>query len=321
MRNFIGVVFAAGILAPSVGAQGKLSGWYTETHVTSRREGQRAASPAPRDETIRSWRTATSERLEGGLPPFPQYDMTGAYQISRSAEKRTYQVVPSARTIRVFDMAAMTALKLDRPSYAKPVLKELGDGGVILGHRTRRYQMTITMRTPGIARRGDSTTFTSEQTFWIASDPSDPLVAAYLAERPKPTSPVTMPVLPGMVLRTGSRSSSISPYTTATVREVVAWRREVVEPSRFVLPADYKRVDMAAEVRATRAKTEAMRVAGDEMQRLFSSKDPKDRARAKQLAESLFKTMKPDSARLKEMMRKDPNAVRITDTTPARRNP
>jgi hypothetical protein len=317
MRNFIGVVFAAG--AAALGAQGALSGWYTETHLTSHREGQRAVSPAPRDETIRSWRTKTAERVEGGLPPFPQYDMTGAYQILRSAEKRAYQVVPSARTIRVVDLASMTALGLDKPTYDRPELKELGDGGLILGHRTRRYQMNITMRMPGIVRKGDSTTYTSEQTFWVAGDPSDPMVVAYLAERPKPSSAATMPVLPGMVLRTESRSHGLSPYTTVAVREVVAWRREVTDPSRFALPTGYKRVDMAGEVKGILARTNSLRTATEEMNRLRASTDPKDRARARQLGDSLFRELQKDQVGRKPDPRQ--GAVVITDTTPARKKP
>jgi len=297
--------------ASTLAAQGRISGWYTETHVTSRAEGERAAAaPSPRDGTIRTWRTSAAERVEGGLPAFPRYDMTGAYQISRRSEKRSYQVIPSARLIRVLHLASLTELKLDTPSVYAPGLKELGDGGVILGHRTRKYQMSVTMRMPGIARKGDSTVFTTEQTLWVANDPADPLVAAYLAERPKSSSPIKLPVVPGMVLRSESRSHGPRQNTTVRTREVVAWRREVIDPSRFALPADYKRVDMADEVRTSRAHSESLSIAGKEMSRLRASTDPKDRARAKQLAESLFadlkRTMPPPAS-----LRDDPKAVVI----------
>ena len=324
------VLLVAGLLgATSLVAQGQISGWYTETRVTSRHEGERAAvAPSPRNETIRSWRTSNAERVEGGLPPWPQYDMTGAYMISRRSEKRSYQVVPSSRTIRVLDMASMNALKLAMPSYDAPAARDVGDGGVILGHRTRKYQMTMRMRMPGVSAKGDTTVFTSEQTLWVATDRSDSLVAAYLADRPKPTGPSRLPVLPGMVLRSESRSHTVASYITLGIREVVAWRREVIDPSRFALPADYKRVNMADELRVGRAESRAPRVAAEslhvanqEMRRLFSRADPKDRARARQLAESLLTVMKKQQASHPYDVRNDPKAVRITDTIPARKKP
>jgi len=319
----------AGVLgASSLGAQATMSGWYTETHVVSRVEGERAPASLARDETTRSWRTAAAERVEGGLPPSPGYDTTGAYQISRPSEKRAYQVFPSARTIRVLDIASLAALKFDLPVVDTPELKELGDGGIILGHRTRKYRMTVRMHVPGMMRKGDTTVFTSEQTLWAATDPSDPLVAAYLAGRPKWENPLKIPAPPGMVLRFESRSHGISPYTTVRIREVVVWRREIIDPSRFAMPEDYKRVSMADETSASRAKltslriaTESRRVAGEELKRLMASQDPKDKARARVLGDSLFKAMRPDTTRLKQLMRNDPNAVRITDTVPARKKP
>ena len=55
MRNFIGVVFAIGAFAPSVGAQGTVPGWYTETRVTRKAARERApVVPVPADYTMRT---------------------------------------------------------------------------------------------------------------------------------------------------------------------------------------------------------------------------------------------------------------------------
>lgn len=302
-----GVVTA--VAASTLSAQGTVPGWYTETRVTSKAVGERAPSvPAPAAYTMRTWATKTAARVEGGIQvPGGAND---AYLISRPAEHRGYQVIPSQRSIRVLDnraIQAMSPVGLRMADSAGVTIKELGDGGMILGHKTSKRQVTIELRVPGRPAAGGAPSMMSVQTMWVASDKSDPMVAAYLAEG-KPPATIAGKTMPrGMVLRTESRSTSRSGYDMLRTHEVVAWRREQVAPSLFTLPAGYARVDAAAELGK-------MKAASDELLRLAKSSDPRDRARARQLGDSMFKVMKIDETARRYNARNDPRAVTITDT-------
>ena len=156
MRIFIGVIFAIGVVAPAIGAQATVPGWYTETRVSGRAVGERAAAaPPPADYTIRIWTTEAAARVEGGIPvPGGAKD---AYLVSRPAERRGYQVIPSQRSIRVLDnraIMAMSPVDFRMADSAGVTVKELGDGGVILGHKTTKRRVTIELRGAGGPRPG-----------------------------------------------------------------------------------------------------------------------------------------------------------------------
>ena len=117
-----------------------------------------------------------------------------------------------------------------------------------------------------------------------------------------------------MILRSESRSTSRSGYDELRTHEVVAWRRERIDTNLFTLPAGYARVDAAAELGKLKAVS-------DEMSRLRQSGDPGERARARQIGDSMFKVLKLDESAKRYDARNDPRAVTITDTVPGRRKP
>lgn len=312
----IGRVMLATVIvcARSLGAQGTVFGWYTESRVTSRYVGERAAAmAAPSERRERVWEGGGSMRTEG----LPMLRSSGAdsYQLVRIGDLTAYQVSPSTHTLRALRIGSLPAEVKDLPSFGvvPRAFKDLGDGGLILGHGTRKTEMRFTVKTLGRTaspsnRTGRETTVTE----WVASDTTDPLVAEWFASRPPSTT--GKPMRPrGMVLRRESRTDGAA-ATLVHTTEVIAWRREKLDAALFALPAGYKRVDMADELAA-------MQRSSAELKRLMASTDPKDRARAKQLSDSLFGDIMREQAKHPFNLRDDPNAVVISDPAPVRKKP
>lgn len=286
-------------------AQATVSGWYTETRVTSRVVGENGIlNSAPREYTTREWLSPLGVRREGD--PFVSVGAAPSYALQLRGEAVVYNVDPARRTIEVVDPQTLRPLIADqiretatRGATVRPALHGAEHGSPMLGHRTRKVSMTFDAP-DARSRRGSSVERTI--TTWTAVDSADSMVTAYAAA----CRALGLGMLTGScsrVLRSEYSFGGPSGFTTYRVSEVVVWRREEMEVSRFAVPEGYTRRDLAAELRARRA-------AQDELKRLISSSDPRDRARAKGLSDSLLKELRRNQPPLRPL-REDPNAVVI----------
>ncbi|MHB1312722.1 MAG: hypothetical protein ACYC3L_11970 [Gemmatimonadaceae bacterium] len=301
MRNFIGVIFAAGALAPALVAQGTAPGWYVETRVTTVSKGG-SGNATTRTHVTRAWTSATCSRTEGESY---RGDST-AYSLAFATPRRFLNVLPRDRAIYVVNaadaktmVAAASKTLGQMPAFDPPKL--IGDGGMMLGHRTRKHELRTTTRSVSggveVARAPTVTTY------WVAEDSADPLVAAYRATLPSRGAGERVATSAGMVLRSETRSQWLRDVTQVTTREVTVWRREQVPAARCGVPSGYRTIDLAADLRAKQAATA-------ELQRLLQSSKPADRARARVLGDSLFRDIQramPPSRSLRD----DPRAVVI----------
>jgi len=298
MRTFI----AASTIVPALGVQETTPGWYVETRITTVSTGG-SGNATTRTHIARAWTSAACSRTEGE----PYRGDSTAYQLVQGTPPTFRNVVPRERTVYAMNVAGAKATVAEAaksgvpmPASSTPTL--LGDGGVILGHRTRKYEFKTTIRSmSGGAEVARAPTVT---TYWVADDPADPLVAAYRAEHPKMGSAERVSTGAGKVLRSETRSQWLRDVTQRTTREVTVWRRERVPASRCGIPQGYRTVDLMADLRAKQAATA-------ELRRLMQSANPTDRARARVLGDSLYRDLKgPSSA--PRTLRDDPNAVVIT---------
>jgi hypothetical protein len=182
-------------------------------------------------------------------------------------------------------------------------LKALGEGGKILGHLTHKFSyetITTSRTTERVIANAPTVT-----TYWLADDPTDPLVTAYRATQPTTVAGAPIGSRSGMVLRSVTRRQWRRDVTETTTREVVVWRKEVVPASRCELPAGYIVVDGWADTRARQARL-------DEMQRLAKSQNPEDRARARAIGDSLFKDLRRRLPAPRPL-RDNPSAIVIDD--------
>ncbi len=286
------------------------AGFYIETRVTTVSRGG-SGNATTRTHVERSWTSAVCSRTEG----VGYRGDTGAYQLTVGTPRRFYNVMPRERVIYAINAAeqktmADEAMKLLGPRPT-PQRKAIGDGGRLLGHRTTKFEasLTVDMRAgPGVAARAPTVT-----TFWVADDAADPMVRAYRASRLTPaTGAPGAASASGVVLRSETRSQWLRDVTQITTREVVAWRQENVPASRCALPAGYKTVDLLADIRARQAATA-------ELRRLSQSTKPADRARAKALGDSMFREIQRTMPKPSPSLQDDPSAMIIDGS--AKRNP
>jgi hypothetical protein len=214
--------------------------------------------------------------------------------------------MPRDRTVYTVNSAGAKAMAAGAAKTLGPMpaisgSKVLGDGGVILGHRTQKFELRTTTRSmSGGAEVAPAPTVT---TYWVADDPADPLVAAYLATRPTMGFGERVSTSTGMVLRSETHSQWLRDVTQMTTREVIAWRRESMPLSRCGIPQGYRTVDLVSDLRARQSATA-------ELRRLSQSSNPADRARARALGDSLFKDLKR-TLPAPVSLRDDPRAVLI----------
>lgn len=333
MRNFIGAVLAAAAVAPAVGAQGTVPGWYIETRVTSRYEGDRAAAmPRPTQHVERTWRAGANSRSEGR--PLRLDSSAGSYRLTRAGDPNSYEVFPDTRTLRVADRAGMRrafGTTLSRPNEGGYRHRAIGDGGVILGHHTTKFESRIKLPIIGLAAPSEAESWYVE-TSWIATDTADPQVAAWIREsrlvaKDSTRSPPDGTV-PGMVLRWESRSDRTAGVPHATISEVTEWRTEQMDTARFSLPTGYARVDLASQMRALQRRTAEMKERGaatqrnlEELRRLKASTLPADQAKLHRLMDSTLAAIQREQALHPVNLRDLPNSVTITDSSHRRKKP
>ncbi|MDQ8153041.1 MAG: hypothetical protein P3B98_00140 [Gemmatimonadota bacterium] len=289
--------------APTLRAQASTPGFFVETRITAVSRGGSNANTRTR--VTRAWTSAGCSRTEGE----PYRGDSTAYQLVIGTPRTFLNVVPRDRT--VFTVGASTAKPL--VADAKKVLgpmpavspwRLVGDGGTVLGHRTRKFEMKSTTRTrAGGTEVASAPTVT---TYWVADDAADPMVVAYRALRPAILAGEPGATGAGMVLRSETHRQWQRDVTQVTTREVTVWRQEQVPASRCDIPAGYRRVDLAADLRAQQA-------ASAELRRLSQSPKPADQARARALGDSLLKEIRR-TAPAPRPLREDPRAVRIDGT-------
>jgi len=304
MRFFIRVAVVAGAVAPALGAQEKVPGFYVETRVTTLSKGG-SGNATTRTHVTRTWTSATCSRTEGEAN---RGDSTG-YQLMRRTPPTFLDVVPRDRTAYAVNPAGAKAMAAEAAKTLGPMpaiagSRLLGDGGVMLGHRTQKYELRTTTRSTAGAR--EVARAPTVITYWVADDPADPLVAAYRATRPMMGSGERAWSSTGMVLRSETHSQWLRDVTQKTTREVLAWRRESVPLSRCDIPQGYRTVDLMADLSAKQSATA-------ELRRLRQSSNPADRARARALGDSLFKDLRR-TVPAPRSLRDDPRAVLIDGT-------
>lgn len=310
------VMMAVVVLPAALSAQrGTLPGWYIETQVVTRYEGEPAASlPPAKERTQRDWRAGGYSRSEGRFVVGDQGADT--YVIGRARESRSYSVSPAARVVRVMDPKAMlkvTAAQPFTPKFDETPYVRVGDGGVLLGHRTTRYDRTISYTLPTVPGSTAPRTTTMRASYWIATDTTDPLIAAWLREVKHVTGDSADHRPRGLLLRSEVRASAAR-ATQLTEQRVVVVRREPVDTMKFVVPTDYRRVDAVAELQKRQAdlgaRMKGMQLNLDEMRRLRASTNPADKAKLQRLMDSTLAALKAQQ-RNAPSLRTDPNAVRI----------
>ena len=294
------MALAAFVMTPALHAQGT-PGFYVETRVTTVSKGG-SGNTTTRTQVERSWVSARCSRFEGER----YLNDTASYRLIFGTPPRSLSVLPRDRVVLTFDstgariVAKEMAMRLAAPQpRVEP--KAQGDGGILLGHGTHKFQYESTTRSYAGGReiaRAPSTT-----TIWVADDPADPLVAAYRASRAILPGGERFGHAGGFVLRSEMRSQWLRDVTQLTTREVLVWRREDVPASRCAIPDGYRTLSASAEVRALEAATA-------ELRRLSGSTDPTDRARAKALGDSLRKELER-AAPPPRSLRDDPRAVII----------
>jgi hypothetical protein len=296
------MALAAFVMTPALHAQGT-PGFYVETRVTTVSKGGSGNTTA-RTHVERAWTSAQCSRTEG-------QEFLGdstAYILETGNPARALQVRPRDRMVYTLDSAARRAIASEAAATAKlnPAQlqfkpKSLGDGGSILGHKTRKYESEITTR----ASAGNAEIVRAPTTMihWVAEDPADSMVAAYRASRGRLLGAERLGNAGGLLLRSESQSQRQRDVTQVTTRDVLVWRKEVIPASRCAVPSGYRTADLLADLRAKQAATA-------EVQRLSRSTNPADRARAKALADSLFKEIRRTQPPPRSL-RDDPRAVMI----------
>lgn len=299
--SIIQVAIVVGVCAPVLGAQGTTPGFFVETRVTTVSKGG-SGNATTRTHVTRTWTSATCSRTDGEAN---RGDSTG-YQVMRRTPPTFLDVVPRDRTVYTVNSAGAKAMAADAAKTLGPMPEISGskvpvDGGVLLGHRTHKFELrTITRSTAGAAEVGRAPTVI---TYWVADDPADPLVAAYRATRPTMGAFDRVSTSTGMTLRSETHSQWLRDVTEMTTREVIAWRREEVPLSRCGIPNGYRTVDLVADLRAKQS-------ALAELRRLSHSSNPADRARGRVLGDSLFKDLRR-TLPAHGSLRDDPRAVLI----------
>ena len=298
--SIIQVAIVVGVCAPVLGAQGTTPGFFLEKKTTTitKEEPKKENHPPP-----------PSAKPKSGHPPpdgeANRGDSTG-YQVMRRTPPTFLDVVPRDRTVYTVNSAGAKAMAADAAKTLGPMPEISGskvpvDGGVLLGHRTHKFELrTITRSTAGAAEVGRAPTVI---TYWVADDPADPLVAAYRATRPTMGAFDRVSTSTGMTLRSETHSQWLRDVTEMTTREVIAWRREEVPLSRCGIPNGYRTVDLVADLRAKQS-------ALAELRRLSHSSNPADRARGRVLGDSLFKDLRR-TLPAHGSLRDDPRAVLI----------
>lgn len=313
-----------------LGAQGTVPGFYSEAKVSTRIESSRGARvPAPKEYRMRTWRVAGLLRMEGSPGQVDSTD--GSYTIGQLLNKRTFQVSPRTRTVRAANVDEVQKYAAERgvnPNDRKRSYREIGDGGTLLGHRMVRWESRLSYEAPAYRGATTTQTHTFVTTYWIASDTTDPMVAAWIKMLgPVPDSARHMPR--GMVLRSESRTE-VPGLVSMITDAVQIWRQQPVDTALFVVPSDYRVVNLvdamrersestAVRVRAGYAREAAMRRVIEELKQLRSSSAPADRARLRFLNDSLIKVLTPDSSRLDSLIRA--NGIVITDSLRAKKKP
>jgi hypothetical protein len=101
--------------------------------------------------------------------------MSGAYMIADDADSSITNVVPSRRRAIVSRnqllMHPVLGMRTMRHRYASVTVQDLGDGGLMLGHKTRHVRVKST-ETVEVTAEGEacSRTFPQESEMWIAPD-------------------------------------------------------------------------------------------------------------------------------------------------------
>lgn len=287
--------------APALWAQNTSPGWYVETRVTTVSKGG-SGNTTTRTHVERAWLSARCSRFEGER----LRGDTAAYRLISGSPPRVLYVLPRDQEVLSLDsagarFAALQATMQRASPEPRFRLTALGEGGVILGHRTHKYRFEGTTRS--YAGDAEIARAPSVTTYWVADDPADPLVAAYRTARARLLGRERVDNANGIVLRSETRDQWLRDVTRVATKEVLVWRREDVPESRCAIPDGYQTASASAEVRALEAATE-------ELRRLSRSTDPTDRARAKVLGDSLFKEFQR-TAPPPHSLRENPRAVII----------
>ncbi len=241
-------------------AQGTVPGWEIASKTTM--VMQIGGAPRTTEQTTKTLISGTHQRIDGlggGSPMMP----ADAYVVTTPPMDSSFVVSPSTRTVRTMDprgIVATSGIVLDPSTMSGaqvPAFEEVGDGGLVLGHRTRLYRAEVTthMRLPMF---GDSSvrSFTNVIKTWLATDATDPMIAGLLRDGALVARGAGLPA--GIVLRSETTIIGLGATGTVSTTEVQSIRHVDIDTASFAVPNDYARVDMNAELRSMRERTNSM---------------------------------------------------------------
>jgi hypothetical protein len=218
-------------------------------------------------------------------------EMRGAYMVMDAEAGRMLMVNPKDKQVIVMDAETMGGMAqlaggMVRMELQDPTLdvEDLGAGGTILGHATRRYKVTqtFTMKMTMMGRTSTTPT-TSVQEVWITRDVLGydkafeqwgdrfgkgfgTFGGAVQGDGWKQLMELSRQKWPkGFPLKTVTTSTSADPRdpskttTSTTTMEITEWAKADIDASVFAIPAGYQTVDLAAQMKAVQ---DEMRKAG-----------------------------------------------------------
>ncbi len=234
--------------------------------TTTAIEGKKKGGPKIEVEAWVSGEKARVEFKESGNPMLP----AGNYLLTHDGGRTLLLVNPKEKTYARWDLEAMlrmvggmmqamgglVSLKVTQPQVAK-LLDE--DGGTLAGLPTRHYRWRTTYDTEvkvfGMKQASSTETL---QDVWVTQELGDEALGVWLRkDPPKLGDPefdrlieAEIARVPGFPLKTVTVSTTLSgkkrnkEQVTTTTMEVVALDRSAVAEAKFVLPPDYRQVEM-----------------------------------------------------------------------------
>lgn len=238
MRNVMGLIFAAGALAPGLRAQGTVPGWYQEELEVVGTAGRPAAVRA----IVRTYRAGDYmrvERVDEQLPHMAALE----YELTNASTHERYRVnVAQKFVMQSMSFAELVATVPDTsqlPKMLERTVEDLGSGGRLLGYQTRRVRERRVSRTRyGPVGQGRVGIDTVVRVMWIATFAANPALAVGV-RNPAAVSAAGQPPR-GVVMR--CEETRVVPRRKVTHLEVRLLERRDLDPRLFVLPASFRRV-------------------------------------------------------------------------------
>jgi hypothetical protein len=246
------------------------TGWtVTMNMTTDSGDANRRTSTAIREQITPRYLRTEFVQLSGISMPM---NLEGIYTVFDVVDSTITTVMPAQRmatimSLNFLDFGKVARVSVGEQRLTRSDLEDLGDGGRILGHATRRYRLT-TAGTVDLTMGGRTCTARLDGTseMWIASDvdlgPASNAAMTRLGISPnvgtgmgfgsattsqnRGVAPASMPK--GTALRTTmkqtSRDANGRDVTVTHIMEIVELAQSALDPSLFRAPSDMQTMDM-----------------------------------------------------------------------------